>query len=100
MQALRRIFATLLVAIVVVLLFGGTTYVAQRYLPKPPEASKPKLPAPRVLDLEAVEKVLDLLQANYIHPIDETKLGMRLKRPETLLEPLRRRALEDRKKHA
>jgi uncharacterized membrane protein YkvA (DUF1232 family) len=33
-------------------------------------------------------------------PIDEDKLGMRLKRPETLLEPLRRRANEERKKIA
>jgi hypothetical protein len=34
------------------------------------------------------------------YPIDEAKLGMRLKRPETLLEPLRRRALEEKKKIA
>jgi len=33
-------------------------------------------------------------------PIDEGKLGMRLKKPETLLEPLRRRAIEERKKIA
>jgi uncharacterized membrane protein YkvA (DUF1232 family) len=33
-------------------------------------------------------------------PIDENKLGMRLKKPETLLEPLRRKALEERKKIA
>jgi hypothetical protein len=33
-------------------------------------------------------------------PIDENKLGMRLKRPETLLEPLRRKAAEEKKKIA
>ncbi len=33
-------------------------------------------------------------------PIDEGKLGMRLKRPETLLEPLRRKAAEEKKKIA
>jgi len=35
-------------------------------------------------------------QTNF--PIDEEKLGMRLKKPETLLEPLRRRAAEEKKK--
>ncbi len=34
------------------------------------------------------------------YPVDEGKLGMRLKRPETLLEPLRRKANEERKKIA
>jgi hypothetical protein len=34
------------------------------------------------------------------YPIDEDKLGMRLKKPETLLDPLRRRAADDRKKVA
>jgi hypothetical protein len=34
------------------------------------------------------------------YPIDEGKLTMRLKRPETLLEPLRRKALEEKKKIA
>jgi hypothetical protein len=34
------------------------------------------------------------------YPIDEDKLKMRLKKPETLLEPLRRRAADDRKKIA
>jgi len=34
------------------------------------------------------------------YPIDEDKLSMRLKKPETLLEPLRRRAADDRKKVA
>lgn len=34
------------------------------------------------------------------YPLDEDKLGMRLKRPETLLEPLRRRAAEEKKKIA
>jgi hypothetical protein len=33
-------------------------------------------------------------------PIDETKLSMRLKKPETLLEPLRRKAAEEKKKIA
>lgn len=33
-------------------------------------------------------------------PIDEGKLGMRLKKPETLLEPLRRKAAEEKKKLA
>ena len=32
--------------------------------------------------------------------VDEGKLGMRLKKPETLLEPLRRKAIEERKKIA
>lgn len=34
------------------------------------------------------------------YPVDEGKLGMRLKKPETLLEPLRRKANEERKKIA
>jgi hypothetical protein len=34
------------------------------------------------------------------YPIDEDKLSMRLKKPETLLEPLRRRAAEEKKKIA
>lgn len=34
------------------------------------------------------------------YPIDEENLAMRLKRPETLLEPLRRKAAEERKKIA
>jgi hypothetical protein len=34
------------------------------------------------------------------YPIDEGKLQMRLKRPETLLEPMRRRAAEEKKKIA
>jgi uncharacterized membrane protein YkvA (DUF1232 family) len=52
-------------------------------------------------DEESAEMVYeDGLQFATDFPIDESKLGMRLKRPETLLEPLRRRALEDRKKHA
>jgi hypothetical protein len=34
------------------------------------------------------------------YPIDEDKLAMRLKRPETLLEPLRRKAAEEKKKIA
>ena len=32
------------------------------------------------------------------YPIDEEKLGMRLKKPETLLEPLRRRAAEEKRR--
>jgi uncharacterized membrane protein YkvA (DUF1232 family) len=34
------------------------------------------------------------------YPLDESKLGMRLKRPETLLEPLRRKVAEEKKKIA
>ncbi len=34
------------------------------------------------------------------YPVDEGKLGMRLKKPATLLEPLRRKATEERKKIA
>jgi hypothetical protein len=34
------------------------------------------------------------------YPIDEGKLGMRLKKPETILEPLKRRAAEEKKKIA
>jgi hypothetical protein len=33
-------------------------------------------------------------------PLDESKLGMRLKKPETLLEPLRRKVAEEKKKLA
>jgi hypothetical protein len=50
------------------------------------------------------ESVTDLYEDSLAfqtdYPIDEDKLGMRLKRPETLLEPLRKKAAEEKKKIA
>jgi hypothetical protein len=52
-------------------------------------------------DDESVESLYeDGLAFATEYPIDEAKLGMRLKKPETLLEPLRRRAQEEKKKIA
>lgn len=52
-------------------------------------------------DDESVEMIYeDGLAFGTEFPIDESKLAMRLKKPETLLEPLRRKALEERKKIA
>lgn len=52
-------------------------------------------------DEEAVESLYeDSLAFATDYPIDEEKLSMRLKKPETLLEPLRRRAAEEKKKIA
>lgn len=52
-------------------------------------------------DEESVETLYeDSLAFATEYPIDESKLGMRLKRPETLLEPLKRKALEEKKKIA
>lgn len=50
-------------------------------------------------DDEAVESLYeDSLAFATDYPIDEAKLSMRLKKPETLLEPLRRRAADEKKK--
>jgi hypothetical protein len=50
-------------------------------------------------DDEAMEELYERTLAFATdYPIDETKLAMRLKKPETLLEPLKRKATEDRKK--
>jgi hypothetical protein len=57
---------------------------------------------PKYLDDEEEAELLyeDGLAFGTEYPIDEDKLKMRLKKPETLLEPLRRRAADDRKKIA
>lgn len=50
-------------------------------------------------DEEAVELLYeDGLAFATDYPIDEEKLAMRLKKPETLLEPLKRKAAEEKKK--
>jgi hypothetical protein len=50
-------------------------------------------------DDESVESLYeDSLAFATDYPVDEGKLAMRLKRPETLLEPLRRMAAEEKKK--
>lgn len=52
-------------------------------------------------DDESVESLYeDGLAFATDYPIDEEKLSMRLKKPETLLEPLKRRANEEKKKIA
>jgi hypothetical protein len=58
--------------------------------------------APLYIDSEEDAELLyeDGLAFATDYPIDEDKLGMRLKRPETLLEPLRRKAAEEKKKIA
>jgi hypothetical protein len=58
--------------------------------------------APQYIDSEEDAELLyeDGLAFTTDYPIDEDKLGMRLKRPETLLEPLRRKAAEEKKKIA
>lgn len=57
---------------------------------------------PQYIDDDEVSEMLyeDGLAFGTEFPLDEGKLGMRLKKPETLLEPLRRKALEERKKIA
>jgi hypothetical protein len=67
----------------------------------PKQVYKSKKLAQYIDDDEAVETLYeDGLAFATEYPLDEDKLAMRLKRPETLLEPLRRKALEDRKKIA
>jgi len=52
-------------------------------------------------DDESVELLYeDSLAFATEYPLDESKLAMRLKRPETLLEPLRRKVAEEKKKIA
>jgi hypothetical protein len=64
-------------------------------------AYKGKKVSQYIEDDEAVELLYeDGLAFATDYPIDEEKLGMRLKKPETLLEPLRRKAAEERKKNA
>jgi hypothetical protein len=52
------------------------------------------------LDDDAASEALyeDSLAFATDYPLDEEKLSMKLKKPETLLEPLKRKAAEDRKK--
>jgi hypothetical protein len=51
-------------------------------------------------DESSTELYEDSLAFQTDYPIDEDKLGMRLKKAETLLEPLRRRAADEKKKIA
>jgi len=52
-------------------------------------------------DDESVELLYeDSLAFQTDYPLDESKLAMRLKKPETLLEPLRRKVAEEKKKIA
>ena len=52
-------------------------------------------------DDEASELLYDAgLEFTTDYPVDEEKLGMRVKKPETLLEPLKRKAAEEKKKIA
>ncbi len=57
---------------------------------------------PQYIDDEESSEMLyeDGLAFTTEYPLDESKLAMRLKRPETLLEPLRRKAAEEKKKIA
>jgi hypothetical protein len=57
---------------------------------------------PQYIDDEESSEMLyeDGLAFTTEFPLDESKLAMRLKRPETLLEPLRRRVAEEKKKIA
>jgi hypothetical protein len=67
----------------------------------PRQSYKGKKVAQYIDDDESVETLYeDGLAFATDYPLDEGKLGMRLKRPETLLEPLRRKAAEEKKKIA
>jgi len=57
---------------------------------------------PQYIDDEESSEMLyeDGLAFTTEYPLDESKLAMRLKRPETLLEPLRRKVAEEKKKIA
>jgi len=67
----------------------------------PKQAYKGKKVPQYIDDEESVEMLYeDGLAFATEYPIDEGKLSMRLKRPETLLEPLRRKAAEEKKKIA
>ncbi len=67
----------------------------------PRQAYKGKKVPQYIDDDESVEMLYeDGLAFATEYPVDEGKLGMRLKKPETLLEPLRRKANEERKKIA
>jgi uncharacterized membrane protein YkvA (DUF1232 family) len=67
----------------------------------PKQSYKNKKVPQYIDDDESVETLYeDGLAFATEYPLDESKLAMRLKKPETLLEPLRRKALEERKKIA
>jgi hypothetical protein len=67
----------------------------------PKQTYKGKKLALYIDDDEAAELLYaDGLAFETEYPIDENKLSMRLKKPETLLDPLRRMAEQDGKRHA
>lgn len=77
------------------------TWLAGKVESLPRQVYKGKRLAQYIDDDESVEMLYeDGLAFGTEFPIDEGKLAMRLKKPETLLEPLRRKALEERKKIA
>ena len=77
------------------------TWLARKIDVLPRQAYKGKKVPQYIDDDESVETLYeDGLAFATDYPIDEGKLGMRLKRPETLLEPLRRKAAEEKKKIA
>ncbi len=83
-------------------LMGDTyTWLAGKVDALPKQVYKNKKVPQYIDDDESVELLYeDGLAFGTEFPLDEGKLSMRLKRPETLLEPLRRKALEERKKIA
>lgn len=77
------------------------TWLAHKVAVLPKQTYKGKKVPQYIDDDESVETLYeDSLAFATDYPIDEGKLGMRLKRPETLLEPLRRKAAEEKKKIA
>jgi hypothetical protein len=65
------------------------------------QSYKQKKLAHYIDDDEAAEQLYtDGLAFETEYPVDEDKLSMRLKKPETLLDPLRRMAQQDVKRHA
>lgn len=81
---------------------GGTyDWLAAKVDGLPRQSYKQKKLALYIDDDEAVEQLYaDGLAFETDYPVDEDKLSMRLKKPETLLEPLRRMAQQDLKRHA
>jgi carboxyl-terminal processing protease len=73
----RRLVAMCFSLSVLVIVLGGAAFTAQHYMPKPPQVnvvfSTPAPPA--ALGVPVVGKIMDLLERNYIHPVNDQMLG-------------------------
>lgn len=74
MNAVRRVLSVGANFLVVLILMAGVTWCAQSYLPAPFKKNLRLPNAPRPLSLATLDKALDLLDASYIHPLDNRKL--------------------------